>query len=516
MTWALAKKILCNCTSSILKSEDNDFRISCIMPPVFLRAVTASALIYGTVAELSPWLSCQKPCCVLVLATSEEELPDIWGIHPNIARVYTAAALSDCIATLSEAMRESELIEAGHSRMLQMLSVGTTLNELVDAIATLYGHYCDVLDNALNILAFSEHTVPPTDDLPTEHTHGYIKSNVLRYLRDSGTLRQMEQPVPTRVLDPERNTYCYSVPVQASPTLKIGYLCIFIRADETFSLTHLHYLPETAKLVSVAMQGDRFYTTNKAVYFTRLLNDILTNIVPNEASYEERFLVFSYHLRRWKNIIVLHLGADIWAVHGINALSEQLRSVFGNSVFLIQEDYLIYLTSRADHTTVPENQLESWETALSSLGLEAGISSTFENILAASSHLEQAKRALSLGPRIEHHKRTHLYDQLCIADLLSRVAPERALKSFCYPPLLRLIEWDSHNQSAGLLKTLRCYLENNQSIVQTCKALFIHRNTLYYRLEKLQAVMECDLGDPSIIYQIAFSFSILRYLGEDL
>ena len=513
MDWSLAKKALYNCTSSILRSENNSFRISCVMPAVPHGTIAASALVYGTVDQLAPCLSDQQPCCVLVLAAQGEILPNDWGAHPNVARVYSSEQLDDCVAALSEAFWESECIEAGCGRILQLLSSGATLNALVDEIAAIYGHYCDVLDNALNILAFSEHTVPPTDDLPTEHAHGYIKPNVVSYLRDSGTLRQMGQRSPTRVLDPQRNTYAYSVPVQAGPALRIGYLCVFVRADEMLSLTYLHYLPEMAKLVSIEMRRGRFYDTNKAVYFTHLLNDILANVVPKDFSYEDRFLAFSYQLRRWKNIIVLHLGSDIHTQQDLSSLSELLQSVFGNSVFLLQDDYLIYLTSRADHAHVPEDQAERWETTLSGLGLEAGISSTFDNVLTSSAHLEQAKRALSLGHRIEPRRHVHLYDQFRTADLLSRVTPQAELKSFCYPPLMRLIEWDAHNPSAALLETLRCYLENNQSIVQTCKALFIHRNTLYYRLEKLQAVMECDLNNPSVLYQITFSFSIFRYLG---
>ena len=64
---------------------------------------------------------------------------------------------------------------------------------------------------------------------------------------------------------------------------------------------------------------------------------------------------------------------------------------------------------------------------------------------------------------------------------------------------LRLIEplrrYDrEHN--GDLLKTLSAYLRNGGNSVRTADALFIHRNSLRYRLARTQALTSLDPDDP--------------------
>lgn len=65
-----------------------------------------------------------------------------------------------------------------------------------------------------------------------------------------------------------------------------------------------------------------------------------------------------------------------------------------------------------------------------------------------------------------------------------------------------------------LAYTLYEYLNHGLSIAETCKALFIHRNTLYYRLEQIWTRLGCQPNDPVVLSQLPVSFAILRYLGK--
>ena len=49
-----------------------------------------------------------------------------------------------------------------------------------------------------------------------------------------------------------------------------------------------------------------------------------------------------------------------------------------------------------------------------------------------------------------------------------------------------------------LLDTLRTYFAFSGNMMRTAEALFIHRNTLSYRLERIEALTEKNLSDPSV------------------
>lgn len=71
-----------------------------------------------------------------------------------------------------------------------------------------------------------------------------------------------------------------------------------------------------------------------------------------------------------------------------------------------------------------------------------------------------------------------------------------------------LIEADKKKDSQ-LLETLDSYLANNQNIASTSRELFIHRNTLLYRIEKIESLLSHSLSekDYTLYLQLALYFS---------
>ena len=63
-----------------------------------------------------------------------------------------------------------------------------------------------------------------------------------------------------------------------------------------------------------------------------------------------------------------------------------------------------------------------------------------------------------------------------------------------------------------LLETLFEYLENHCQISETAKRLFVHRNTVIYRLEKCSALLKKDLKDPEVTIQLRLALRIRNHL----
>ena len=61
-----------------------------------------------------------------------------------------------------------------------------------------------------------------------------------------------------------------------------------------------------------------------------------------------------------------------------------------------------------------------------------------------------------------------------------------------------------------LTSTALCFLENNLSISTTARALYIHRNTLIYRLDKIMQLTDLDLR----IFEDAMKFKVLMTLKK--
>jgi DNA-binding PucR family transcriptional regulator len=74
-----------------------------------------------------------------------------------------------------------------------------------------------------------------------------------------------------------------------------------------------------------------------------------------------------------------------------------------------------------------------------------------------------------------------------------------------------VIEYDEKHK-AQLYNTLRIYLFNNSSLQTTAKITFTHRNTINYRITKIRHLLDCDLDNAVVRFNLMMAFYISDYL----
>jgi len=98
---------------------------------------------------------------------------------------------------------------------------------------------------------------------------------------------------------------------------------------------------------------------------------------------------------------------------------------------------------------------------------------------------EDARTALSIGRGLSGPGRLYCLDQLGMAALVG--IRDEATKKGLARHLLGPLEVEP-----DLLHTLEVYLANNCSVIATSNTLYVHRNTLNYRLEKIASLTGID------------------------
>lgn len=83
-----------------------------------------------------------------------------------------------------------------------------------------------------------------------------------------------------------------------------------------------------------------------------------------------------------------------------------------------------------------------------------------------------------------------------------------------YPPFRKC--WQQSDEGAmEILRTIRAYLLNNESIALTAQQLYLHRNTLVYRLKKAESRLQLDFsGNGTRLYYL-LSLELLETLGDE-
>lgn len=113
-----------------------------------------------------------------------------------------------------------------------------------------------------------------------------------------------------------------------------------------------------------------------------------------------------------------------------------------------------------------------------------------------------AMKAMEIGQVLEPDEQIHYYEKLEFFHKLAMIGDERMIN------MIKRLYQDTQGQV--LVQTILCYIKNQCEIISTSKMLYIHRNTLKYRLEKICSITG---KDPRCSEDLFYLFTaIINYL----
>jgi hypothetical protein len=136
-----------------------------------------------------------------------------------------------------------------------------------------------------------------------------------------------------------------------------------------------------------------------------------------------------------------------------------------------------------------------------------GISFSFQGLENIQTYFRQAGYAITLVP--DPGNKVHAFEECPLDGIAQEFRRVQNWKGWVSPALFRLIETDAL-QGTEYYATLYCYLINKCHIGNTAKSLYIHRNTIINRLEKIGNIMHLDLHDEDTLTYLRFCFSLMK------
>lgn len=124
-----------------------------------------------------------------------------------------------------------------------------------------------------------------------------------------------------------------------------------------------------------------------------------------------------------------------------------------------------------------------------------------------------AKRALLSVSLIPVKGRMITYQELGFYQLLYEIPNAEYPKKYASSVLDPLLSYDAENGSE-LYETLCTFLNCRFNKVQTAKTLYLHRNTLLGRLEKIEKILGVSLEDPDVLFHLQAAIKIHRFFTE--
>jgi purine catabolism regulator len=105
------------------------------------------------------------------------------------------------------------------------------------------------------------------------------------------------------------------------------------------------------------------------------------------------------------------------------------------------------------------------------------------------------------------------YEELGLLRIVSLAENASGLERFCLDAIGPLLAYDRAN-STNLALTLRTYLEQNQNSARTARLLFIHYNTLRYRIDRAKEILGDFLEKPQQRLEIELALHLYPLIGR--
>ena len=147
-------------------------------------------------------------------------------------------------------------------------------------------------------------------------------------------------------------------------------------------------------------------------------------------------------------------------------------------------------------------------TFMSEMGVSAhiGIGSPKNHLTKIHESLQEAKKAISIGRLFHPKQQIFNYSKMVLERFLADI-PEESAQSFNQTLFNRKT---AKLFSEEMIATIETFFENSLNLSETARQLYIHRNTLVYRLDKIQKTVGLDLR----AFDDAVTFKLLMLMGK--
>ncbi|MDK2866870.1 MAG: hypothetical protein PWP51_1424 [Clostridiales bacterium] len=210
----------------------------------------------------------------------------------------------------------------------------------------------------------------------------------------------------------------------------------------------------------------------------------------------------SYHLKAyaWKagdNFQLMAIRGDFPFDTPMRALPyiKHIKQLFSKGVVLQYAEAILVVCRYEDYETRNPETVAQIEATLKKLQMNGGVSTVFSQLSDLKYYHTQCHFAMSQC--IENTDRHLLrYDACQQTHIIQMLKMQDHLKSFCHAKIFEI--WEKGDErDRELIHSLYHYLIHGRNLALSAKALFLHRNTLAYRIQKIAKMLNVDLNTLS-------------------
>lgn len=440
------------------------------------------------------------PQCVLVRTPETEALVNK---ESDIALIEEKGLFY--LSNLAKAFVDASRSKGLYAELMDCAAQTKSITAFVNLSAAKLGNSVVLLDTDYKVLAYSN--IYPIDDPLWEQNirQGYCSYEFISAVNEMDIIKNAPKtPEPFVVT-------CYASPLRKllSRIYRNGQMIgtvIMLENENMLSPSHFEMLPIISSAAGDIIARFAPYLLPDSTLYQRLLFDFLIGTPIEKLTRHIEKLSFPSHMCALR----LNQTHELGQKHLKEQTAEKLKALFPGTQLALHENGIAAMLPLCEASEISQEQLLLlWDFAKSEY-LSIGVSNAFTKIEDFALHYSQARRALEMETQLNGQKIICRYLDYAFYDLLSSAKPSENLSAFRHPALSLLQSYDKENNTE-LYNTLDSYLACGCNIKTTSEKLFIHRNSLAYRLRRIFELTQISPEDVSTRFLLEMSFRLDRF-----
>jgi len=266
------------------------------------------------------------------------------------------------------------------------------------------------------------------------------------------------------------------------------------------------------QLAYIALNDAKTFYEEKHDRGTFVKNIIMDNILPGDIYIRAKELHFTTEAPR-AVFLVRQIGhtevsaADVLSTLFPDKAQDFVLSINESDIAVVKQ--ITPSTTAADLEKLAKNMEEILKSELF-IKTVIGFGTVAEHLRSLADSYKEAQTAIDVCKVFDTEKSIMSYENLGIGRLIYQL-PTTLCEIFL-SEVFKKNSIDSLDQET--LFTINKFFENNLNVSETSRKLFVHRNTLVYRLEKIKKLTGLDLRefDHAIVFKVALM--VRKYLSS--
>ncbi len=380
---------------------------------------------------------------------------------------------------------------------------GKDVVSLINTAATLLGNALILADNNMKVLVYStdiEIMDPSWAENIKRGQYSYEFIQKVKVSKDMQEWKKSDGETKIITLDEDNQPKLVARITQAGHI--VGGL-VMIAHHTPINYSHEKLLTKIGRILFDSFNHIYDGNTSKSLHSTILYHllsgDDISNALdlsdqPNTNFPKEMTVVVARFLKRTENRYLKR------------TVGFELERIFPNGYPVQYKSYIAILV-----TSISTEQREELHKLAESEEINIGISWSFTNILDFKKYFNQAVSSIKQAQIFGVGNQVLDYTDYSFYDLLYNYSGKIALEDFCHPALQILKDYDKANNTE-LFTTLDVYLKCNRNLGVTAEALYLHRNSISYRISRIVDLTGIDLNDINTISALVDSYRIQHFL----